>query len=319
MRAKAPLGHTQEVAFEVRWLRVEDWAGFGQVRSRVYRGGGAVGADEDLLRQDSRGMVVVHPEAGVVGAATILDMTYSREGVHHRCAGVAAVGVLPEWRGKGTGTALMEDMIRLLREDGFALASLFPFRDRWYARFGFVTHGVRYEIKSPQPPRVATSELDVRQLEPGTFAEIAPVLEAWAQRYDGINRRTHDQWWRVLGGDTPLAVYAAGDPVEAYAVVRLVGDFWVPQEIKEFVWTTKRGYRALMGLFHGLTMNKSHLVWPEPADGPYLQEHYDRPTEVKLIGPAMYRLIEPLDHEAARQATRMWLGDPTRCGNIEQF
>lgn len=307
------------MAGEVRWLQEGDRAGFGHVRSRVYRGGGLVGEDENLLRSDSRGIVVVHPQAGVVGAATILDMTYSHGGTHHRCAGVAAVGVLPEWRGSGTGTALMEGMISLLREDGFEIASLYPFRDRWYARFGFVTHGVRYEIKSTLPPRVAPSELAIRQLAPGACAEIAPVLEAWSERYDGINLRTPDQWWRVLGGDAPLAVYVAGDPVEAYAIVRLVGDFWVPQEVKEFVWTTDRGYRAMIGLFHGLAMNKSSVVWPEPADGPYLQEHYDRPVEVKLIGPAMYRVLSEQDHNEAREATRKWLGDPTRCGNIEQF
>jgi len=245
-------------------------------------------------------------------------MTYSRNGLHHKCAGIAAVGVLPEWRGRQAGTALMEGLLSCVRERGFEVASLYPFRDTWYARFGFVTHGVRYEVKAPRVPNV-TSELEVLQLEPGRWDSLMPVLEAWSHRYDGINRRTPDQWWRALGGDTPLAVYVAGDPVEAYAVVRLVGDFWVPQEVKEFVWTTDRGYRALLGLFRGLAMNKTHVVWPEPADSPYLSEHFDRPVEVKLIGPAMYRLVGEADHEHARVATRAWLGDPARCGNVEYF
>ncbi len=304
----------------MRWLEHGDREGFGHVRSRVYRGGGAVGIDENLLREDSDGLVIVHPEGGIVGAATVLDMTYSRHGHPHRNAGIAAVGVLPEWRGRGAGTALMNGLLDRLREREFEIATLFPFRDRWYARFGFVTHGVRYEIKaeSSRLP-MAPSDLELRELGRGNWHEIAPVLEAWAHRYDGINRRTPDQWWRVLGGDTPLAVYGAGDPLEAYAVVRLVGDFWVPQEIKEFLWTSERGYRALLGLFRGLAMNKSHVVWPEPADSPYLSEHFDRPVEVKLIGPAMYRLVNEVDHEHARVATRAWLGDPARCGNIEQF
>lgn len=288
------------------------------MRSRVYRGGDPVAPEDRLLRDDADGVVVIHPEAGIVGAATVLDMTYSRNGHPHRCAGIAAVGVLPEWRGRQAGTALMNGLLDCIREREFEVASLYPFRDAWYARFGFVTHGVRYEVKATRVPSV-TSELDVRQLEPGRWDVLEPVLDAWAQRYDGINHRTPDQWWRALGGDTPLAVYVAGDPVEAYAVVRLVGDFWVPQEVKEFVWTTDRGYRALLGLFRGLAMNKSHVVWPEPADSPYMSEHFDRPVEVKLIGPAMYRLVSEVDHEHARVATRAWLGDPARCGNLEYF
>ena len=304
--------------FEVRWLREGDWAGFGHVRSRVYRGGDLVAPEDRLLRDDAGGVIVVHPEAGIVGAATVLDMTYSRRGQQHRNAGIAAVGVLPEWRGHRAGTALMNGLLDCLRERDFEVATLYPFRDRWYARFGFVTHGVRYDIKATQLPSLS-SELAVHQLVPGEWEPLVPILAAWSQRYDGINHRTPDQWWRALGGDTPLAVYVAGDPIEAYAVVRLVGDFWIPQEVKEFVWTSDRGYHALLGLFQGLAMNKSHVVWPEPADSPYLREHFDRPVEVKLIGPAMYRLVAEADHEHARVATRAWLGDPARCGNVEYF
>lgn len=52
-----------------------------------------------------------------------------------------AISVLPEWRGHGIGTALMREMLDLLRADGYTAASLSVQKEnsalRLYLRLGF--------------------------------------------------------------------------------------------------------------------------------------------------------------------------------------
>ena len=296
--------------FQVRAYEPKDREGFGHVRSRVYRGGDPVRPDESILRDDSTGYVV-EVDGQIVGAATVLEMTCSRMGELHRCAGVAAVAVLPEWRGSGAGSALMRGLIPLMREAGFLVSSLHPFRDTWYRRFGYVGVGMRLDIRCPADrlPNLAV-ELPIREIEAERYELLEPVCQAFAQHYNGYNIRTSDQWWRTLGGDSPMAVYLCGDPVEAYAIIRLKGDFWVDQEIREFQWSTERGYRSMLAFFKTLAMNKSAVKWMEPGDSPYFAEFFDRGASVELLGPVMFRLLDA--DEGVSDRTRAWLGDPTR-------
>lgn len=296
--------------FQVRPYEPKDREGFGHVRSRVYRGGDPVRAEETILRDDSTGYVV-EAHGQIVGAATVLDMTCSRNGTMHRCAGVAAVAVLPEWRGSGAGSALMRGLIPLMREAGFEVSTLHPFRDTWYRRYGYVGVGMRLDIRcsSDRLPSLPP-DLPVREIAVSELDRLAPVCLAFSQQYNGYNLRTADQWWRTVGGDTPMAIYVCGDPVEAYAVVRLKGDFWVDQEIREFQWSTDRGYRSMLAFFKTLAMNKSAVKWMEPGDSPYFAHYYDRGASVELLGPVMFRLLDA--DEGVADRTRAWLGDPTR-------
>lgn len=295
-------------SFTVRAYEPRDQEGFGHVRSRVYRGGDPVFPHEQLLRADSTGFVV-EADGQIVGAATALDMTCSRDGELHRCAGIAAVAVLPEWRGSGAGSALMRGTLPLLREAGYKVSSLHPFRDSWYRRFGFVGVGMRLQIRCPADrlPTVC-AELPVVEIAPDRRELLDPVCAHFARSYNGYNVRSPDQWWRTLGGDTPMAIYVCGDPVEAYAIVRLKGDFWIDQDVREFLWTTDRGYRTMLAFFRSLAMNKSAVTWMEPGNSPYVERYYERGASVELLGPVMFRRLD-VDDEPA-EATRAWLGDP---------
>lgn len=294
----------------VRPYELEDREGFGHVRSRVYRGGEPVRPEEPILRNDCTGFVV-ETNGEIVGAATVLEMTCTRSGQLHRCAGIAAVAVLPEWRGSGAGSALMRGMIPQLRESGYVVSSLHPFRDTWYRRFGYVGIGARLEIRCPADRLPALlPDLPIREIPVSELVRLDPVCQAFARHYNGYNIRTADQWWRTIGGDTPMAIYVCGDPVEAYAVIRLKGDFWVDQEIREFQWATERGYRSMLAFFKTLAMNKSAVKWMEPGDSPYFAEFFDRGATVELLGPVMFRLLDT--DEGVPDRTRAWLGDPTR-------
>lgn len=268
-----------------------DREGYAHVRSFVYRGGAEVRPDEQLLRDDCLAFVV-EDDGRIVGSSVALEMTCSIGGHDLRCAGIASVGVLPEERQTGAGSALMGGTIRLCRDAGFVMSSLYPFRETWYRRFGYATAGLRWKIHCPTDrlPNLK-ADLGVRMLPPD--ANLLKGVEAsMARRYCGYNIRTDDQWWRSLGGDTPLTIYAAGDPVEAYCVLRLRNDFWGWIEIKELAWSTDAGYRSIIAQLRRLALNHSGVIWPEPIDSPYMIRHIDQGVKAESMSALMYRVLD---------------------------
>ncbi len=276
----------------VREIEPKDDPGFRHVRAMVYRHGNAVPPTDLILPSDCIGYVG-ELEGEIVAAATAIQMTATKDGANLRCAGIAAVGVLPERRRGGVGGALMSKLTPLLRERGFPMASLYPFRSGFYRKYGYAHCGSRFEITCPTDrlPRIEP-ELDAVLLPLEDRAKLVGCYEAFASRYAGMNIRTPDQWDRIIGLETPHQIYVAGDPIEAYAILRLNSDFWVNQPVREFVWTTGRGYRSLLSLFRALGMNKNAVEWREPGDSPYFQFHAEQGSDIKVDRGIMYRIVD---------------------------
>jgi predicted acetyltransferase len=81
-----------------------------------------------LAEEDGRAL------AGVVG----LRMRQNVRGLVHDMAGVASVASHPSARRRGLVRALLERLLRQMREEGSTVGALYPFRPSFYARFGFV-------------------------------------------------------------------------------------------------------------------------------------------------------------------------------------
>jgi predicted acetyltransferase len=95
-----------------------------------------------------------------------------------------------------------------------------------------------------------------------------------------------------LPKESMRSVYAAGDPVEAYAVVQHKVEFWQDQEIVEFAWTTKAGYDSILSVFAGIGINKKNLIWIEPSDSPFRAQYWDHDANVTGLSPQiMYRVV----------------------------
>ena len=277
----------------VRAFEPRDDEAFRHVRAMTFRGGEGVKPEEKLLRSDCLAYVA-ELNREIVAATTVIDMTATLGEEALRCAGLAAVAVLPEHRRGGIGTRLMNDVLPLLRAEGFAIASLYPFRGSYYRRFDYEYCGTRYQITCPTSrlPKITSEPLPPRLLVDEHRKQIYNCYEAFARRYAGMNlRRSEDQWWRVLGGDTPLQVYAVGTPVEGYIVLRLNSDFWETQAVKEFIWNTRRAYDSLLGFFHALAINKDAIQWWEPGDSPFLFESHDPRVKVQIDRQVMYRVV----------------------------
>jgi predicted acetyltransferase len=151
-----------------------------------------------------------------------------------------------------------------------------------------------------QLPKVRSS-LQIAQLPPERFESIRPVYREFAHRHSGMNTREHERFWPDARAEQPWTVYVAGDPIEAYVVVRLDSAFWVEQRVRELIWLTPAGYDAMLELFRGIAINQAAVRWDEPSNSPLAAAYMDYGVELKLCKPVMYRV---LDVRSALEALR---------------
>ena len=248
------------------------------------------------------------------------------------CAGVASVGVVPHHRSSGVGAEMMRLSLREMHDQGFAIAALYPFRGKYYRQFGYEFCGSRWQIKCPVPrlPKF-TSQLRARRVAVEDVYSLDACYREFIKGYNGANVRTEEQWRLRMGKGAPL-IYAVGDPIEAYAWTSMEGGFWEDLYVGEIAWSTPRGYESIMAVLRGLAINRSHLVWSEPAEGPYISRYLDQGAEVALHRPAMYRIlsmekcfagfgtvlcIDVVDDHLAENSGK-FLATPVSCGRTDR-
>lgn len=291
----------------IREFREEDWPQAATIWSLSFYGGEPLERDGRLFRHPGSRAFVAEDEDGIAGALILFPMPVTCRGALMPCGGVSVVGVAPEHRRQGIGSAMLHWLAGYMRREGMVLSALHGAHESYYRRFGWAVGGRRMEIVCPRQrlPHLET-DLPVRRLTLDDWDELQPAYDAFAARYSGMVARTKhiDSRVHIRQGAQPV-VYAVGDPVDAYAIVRLerggMERDLPEQTVAEVVWSTPHGYRAILGSLATLCFNSSALRWCEPGDGPFLTQFIDRGMEARRMHTPMYRV---LDVAAALRALR---------------
>lgn len=275
--------------FQVRPLEDRDRDAFLTNIALTYNDGVELPVERRELKD--RNAYVVERDGRIFGGLLSLDFHTNRGKAVLRTGAIAAVHVDPSARRSGAGTALMAGIVRLLRDEGVPMSSLYAFRETWYRKAGYEVCGKRIQILCPMHrlPK-ADSGLPIQRLKPSDWQLIAPTYEAFAKARSGYNIRTEAMWGRVLNENKPNAIYAAGDPIEGYVAISHQTVFWEQQHLTEVVWTTERGYRACLEIMAMLGINKTQLSWYEPSDSPFYATYMDQGIETKVVRQIMYRI-----------------------------
>ncbi len=277
----------------VRPYEDRDFEAFARIRSVTYNNNVPIEAEQIAKSLKLARGFVAEVDGNVEGEYVVLDMTCCRSGAVLSCAGVAAVAVPPERRHLGVGMEMMKQSIQLMHREGTQMASLYPFRDAFYRKAGYETCGIRYALTVPNGryPKVR-ADLEVRRIPVSERAPILACHEAFCRARSGMSLRTDTLWRRAADEEGHKAIYAAGDPVEAYAIVEHKVEFWVPQTVHEFVWTTERGYRAVLATLCAIGINKTELTWFEPSDSPFIARYLDQGMKLAVEQRVMYRVVD---------------------------
>lgn len=276
----------------MREFRESDTEALSRVWSIAFRGGKPRREDEPIVEGNS--VFVADVDGEVVGGFTIEHMDATRGQATLKTGGVAGVAVLPESRFTGIGGAMMRFALERMKEEGYHLSSLYPFKEGYYRRFGYEVVGQRFRISLPADklPKLS-SPLRAKAATADDWRQFADVYLHFARKYSGMWTRNENYWRRFLRDDCPMpARYLFGDPAEAYLVVRQLGEYWGETTATELVWTSMDGYRAAINVLRNIGVNRNKLTWFEPSDSPYLAQYYDYGAEVSLYRPIMFRTID---------------------------
>ncbi|MFZ4508649.1 MAG: GNAT family N-acetyltransferase [Fimbriimonas sp.] len=271
---------------DVRPIQPEDMTDAFDVVSRTYRNGDTIENPESWL--DGCETFVGTVDGKVLGLFQAAPMTATRGPALLSCGGIGLVCVAPEARRSGLGSAMMRHYVRTTPK---LLSSLYAFRETFYRKAGYEVCGKRLKITVPVG-RLARpeAELEGRLLRPESWREISECYGVYAHQRSGLHIRDEAGWKHKLAENKRLAIYAVGDPIEAYAAVSHDSSFWNDQFISELVWSSRRGYESILAFMHGLGINKNGLAWNEPSDSPYYARFLDQGVQVAVERPIMFRV-----------------------------
>lgn len=269
---------------------VSDVEGFWDVRALTYNNGNPV--PEERRVSSGRLLYAAETEGKVIGCMSVFEMPTVVGARTLQCGGVAGVAVAPHRRRGGVGSEMLAWLPGELRAQGYALSSLYAFREPFYRRAGYEVCGKRLKVTCPTDrfPRVERP-LAIHRLGPADFSSLGPAYEGFARTRAGMVLRSEEGWMRVLAENRELTVYAAGDPVEAYVVVSHNVAFWSTDHISEIIWSTKRGYDSVIDFLRQLAINKTALSWFEPSDSPFYASSMDQGIQIAVERPIMFRVV----------------------------
>ena len=295
----------------VREYRKEDEDRAKTIWSLAFRGGVPY-PPEKTIPLDDEEIFVAMANDRVAGAYKILSTTITCRGTLFNCGGIGGVAVAPEDRKRQVGRAMMTHAVQHMRETGQHIANLRASHEVFYRKFGWECCGRDYRITCPVArfPRVdcplpirqwdvAESEKDIALAPEEAWRELNAAYEKFSFKYSGMAMRKSFRWSRLKHVQgSPARVYAAGDPVEAYMIIRFTHSTIgmgrdMELEVIEFVWSTPEGYRSLLSTLGGIGMNFTTISWAEPSNGPFLSsEWFTRGMTAKLANPSLFRVLD---------------------------
>ena len=249
--------------------------------------------DGPLMRVGRRG-------GEIVGRARVIPMGQWFGGRSVPMAAIGGVAVAAEHRSGGVGTAVAADFIRVARQHGFAISTLFPASYPIYRKVGYELAGTSYHYEIPigitAAPRRLMEGITVRAWRE-SIDPLKPLYAGEAARTAGQLDRPPTFWSGVLDeGDQAVHAVVAereGVPV-AYLAYTQSGQYDADRyiDVRDFVSTDRAATRALWAFIAGHSGTVSAVrVWGSAADHRLLDLPH-RGARVLVAEPWMVRIID---------------------------
>lgn len=268
----------------------QSFAGFGLPRERTEIWMELVG-DENLR--------VALRDGALHGGFGVFDFGQWFGGRRLRSAGIGCVGVLPEARGTGFGSGMMQSAIREFHRDGYVLSVLFPSTVPVYRAAGYEPAGVRvHYVLKPHQIQTGERELRVRPLTDADRPVVAELYRNWAATQNGCVDRSPRRW-RYLLEIAPNPIYAyvfeppGGGPIEGHCIFTQKGDGMGPYTIyaRDVLFTTPRAGRRLLSLLADHASTAGEVMFEGGCNEPLLTLLRDKGAEIRWYVWWMLRIV----------------------------
>jgi predicted acetyltransferase len=298
------------VPVTIRPLTVDDREVAARLTFRAFTATPGQPFDADRPRVPDDRRVMAELDGRAVGHLGAWEFGHHLGGRRVATAGISAVVVAPEVRGRGVGGRLVRAGLEAARDRGEALASLFPLTRHVYRRHGFELAGAHPNVAIdtaalaalPEAPEVELTTGDSADLDrmlalERDLARTEPGMLDRPREFARATLRFGDHDHVVLahrgGALTGYVVYGHGPASEDGAFYRL--------EVRELIGRDAPTLRALwrvLGSSSSAARTVEATVAPEDALELWLPERAWRARSVTWRW--MTRLVDPVGAIAAR-------------------
>lgn len=233
---------------------------------------------------------IIRDKGKIVAAAVTHPFECMRGKDTLKCAGLASVATGLEARQTGAASALTAGTLKEMHREGYAISSLYAYKDNFYRKQGYEICGARYRIVSPVCDLPTSSErIPIEVVPHDDVQSMNSVYEQFARSFNGSFVRDEYLWKRRIG-KRAQAIYAIGSPAKAYFWAN-VDNFWTDLTIGECAYTDPESYRALLCAFRSLAANHKTVTWHEPLNSAFVAAFGDAKATYNLDRWTMYRII----------------------------
>lgn len=206
---------------------------------------------------------IVCQDKTVVGGLAIYLMGQYFGGQSIPIAGIAAVGIAPEYRGRKAATLLMSELIKELYKENIPLSTLYPASQKLYRGFGYEQGGVHCKWEIPLTNFFADNRvLPIEKIEEPKVEDLQELYKQYAKLNNGYLDRSLSLWGSIFDNEEgKVYVYLIGekDNYQGYLVYQQVmvnGEVYL--KIKDWVALTSLAMQRLWTLIsdHGSQVSK---------------------------------------------------------------
>ena len=257
-------------------------------------------------------------------------------GEWHPTAGLAAIATPPEHRRSGYVAGLLSASLEEYCSRGERFALLWPFRYRFYRRFGWETCAHHYSYQcDPSALSFARAIINdkgtFRQLEANDYGLIEPVYGAYADRYSLSLGRDED-WWRhrifsTWGTDPYAYVWEREGVPRGYLFYSIQGD-WGDRtfQVHDLAFHDHEALMALLAFCSNHDSQAEKVQFELPTDVEIIDLSNDpEKFECELGAGVMARIVnvtptlEALDYPAVDEEVTLSVEDSLADWNNETF
>lgn len=248
-----------------------------------------------------RYLLIVEEEGQIVSTLICQPMPVYINGAPVPHSSTGAVATIPEARRKGCAGAMMEECVRLLRQENVFLSSLWPFSYEYYRKFGWeIGAEVRNYSASAEVFAALGDTGESRRAEAEDTAQIRRVYEGWAQSFNCLTQRSQVWWERVVpfAVDAPVdgqgaIVHTTSGKIDAYAMYGLNREEQPSANVLEMAFVQPEHRRSMLARLTTLVPGGT-ISFSAPLDDLFMQE-IPNPRQINAsITPSFqFRVTDP--------------------------
>ena len=145
----------------------------------------------------------------IVGGLAIYSMGQWYGGQSIPMAGIAAVGIAPEYRGTGAAYTLMQCTLQELHQQGVPISTLYAATQVLYRKVGYEQGGIRCSWQIPtQTIQLRDRTLPMFRVKPVNYEVFQDLYSQQAQTTNGNLNRNPAIWQNLLEAPTNQSIYA---------------------------------------------------------------------------------------------------------------